>query len=414
MLARVDGTVALSSSLRAVPAEVTLARAKTMARGLGITRVTDITRLDRLGIPVFASIRPAARPGSLCVNAGKGLRPIEAEVGAYMEAIEYAFAEPGAAPNVEPVEATARDVLDGRTRPTAILDRCPKMGRTIRLDTRMTCVSAEEIRSGRRALLPAELVFLPFAPRGRSSLAFGSSSNGLASGNTVREATLHGLCELLERDIRSFQALRDTSVRIALDSIEGPAAELVRSVGEAGLELSVRTAPNVFGLPYFTAVLFDPQATSPHLVNAGFGCHPHRGVALVRAIAEAAQSRLSFIHGGRDDLLSRHRRVARWSFDKRRAHVRRVAAQEASGSIVPLEEVRDFAATAPSVERLEALVLRRLRAAGLRGVYRVTLTRPEHPLQVVRVVVPRMEVFTESLGRVGPRLAQAGHRAKRA
>ena len=39
---------------------------------------------------------PTAAPGSLCVNAGKGLRSIEAEVGAYMEAIEFALAEPGA------------------------------------------------------------------------------------------------------------------------------------------------------------------------------------------------------------------------------------------------------------------------------------------------------------------------------
>ena len=79
-----------------MPPEVTLARARERARALGVTRVTDITRLDRVGIPVYASIRPAAAVGSLCVNAGKGLLPIEAEVGAYMEAIEFALAEPGA------------------------------------------------------------------------------------------------------------------------------------------------------------------------------------------------------------------------------------------------------------------------------------------------------------------------------
>jgi len=89
-------TVRLSSSLRTTPPEVTLARARAVAPSLGITRVTDITRLDRVGVPVYASIRPTAAPGSLCVNAGKGLHPIEAEVGAYMEAIEFALAEPGA------------------------------------------------------------------------------------------------------------------------------------------------------------------------------------------------------------------------------------------------------------------------------------------------------------------------------
>jgi len=163
MLPAVTGTVALSSSLRAVPPEVTLARARAMSRALGITRVTDVTRLDRVGIPVYASIRPSARPGSLCVNAGKGLHPIEAQVGAYMEAIEYALAEPGVAAHLAIVKATARDVLDGQTRPTAVLDLCPRMGHEVRLDARMPSVEATEVRSGRRALVPAELVFLPYA-----------------------------------------------------------------------------------------------------------------------------------------------------------------------------------------------------------------------------------------------------------
>jgi ribosomal protein S12 methylthiotransferase accessory factor len=257
-------------------------------------------------------------------------------------------------------------------------------------------------------------VFLPYPPRKGRALPFGASSNGLASGNTVREATLHGLCELLERDIRSFQALRDTSSRIDLDSIEGPAAALVRAAREAGLELSVRSAGSVFGVPYFVAVLYDAEACSPHLVNAGFGCHPHRGVALVRAIAEAAQSRLSYIHGGRDDLYARHSRVARWSFAKRRAHVRRVAAREAAGPAIPLEAVPDLAARAPTLEACEALVLERLDAAGIHDVYRVVLSRARDELHVVRVVVPRLEVFTDSLARVGPRLAEAGRLAKRA
>src|SRR5579872_5458480 len=126
--------IVLSSSLRARPPAATLELARKRARELGITRVTDITRLDRVGIPVYASIRPAATEGSLCVNAGKGLHPIEAEVGAYMEAIEFALAEPGASPHVTTVRARTRDVLDGRRRPEAILDLCPKLGERIPLD----------------------------------------------------------------------------------------------------------------------------------------------------------------------------------------------------------------------------------------------------------------------------------------
>src|SRR5687768_14092846 len=104
--------IALDSSLRTVDPAETLAHAKARAQTLGISRVTDITRLDRIGIPVFTSVRPTAVEGSLCVNAGKGVRAIDAKVGAYMEAIEFAIAEPGHS-DISIVMATARDVLDG-------------------------------------------------------------------------------------------------------------------------------------------------------------------------------------------------------------------------------------------------------------------------------------------------------------
>ena len=395
--------VTLSSSLRSAAPETTLARARRRAASLGITRVTDITRLDRVGIPVYASIRPGAAEGSLCVNAGKGLHPIEAEVGAYMEAIEFALAEPGAS-HVRAVTATARDVLDGRRRPEAVLDLCPRLGAQIRLEAPMECVEAEEVTTTEKALVPAELVFLPYRPPARHRRRFGASSNGLASGNTLREATVHGLCELIERDVRSFQAVRDTSVPVDLDSVEGPPAALVQSIRAAGLELYVRTARNVFEMPYFTAVIHDPEACSPQLLNAGFGCHPHRSVAFVRAVAEAAQSRLSFIHGGRDDLLEHHERFRGWSGTRKRAFVARVVARASAGSSVPLAELDDHRDAVTSVEGCEGFLLETLAGLGFDRVYRVAFCSPEDELQVVRVIVPRLELFTHSVFRVGPRL----------
>jgi len=402
--------VLLSSSLRAVPPEATLARAREKARALGITR------LDRVGVPVYASVRPSAPYGSLCVNAGKGLHPIEAQVGAYMEAIEFALAEPGASPRVRVERATARDVLDGRRRPEAILDLCPKLGVQVRLDAPLDCVRADDVLSGERALVPAELVFLPYRPSARFRSLFGTSSNGLSSGNSVREATVHGVCELVERDVRAFEAVRDTSAPVDLATVDGPGRALVDTIRDAGLELYVRTARNPFGLPYFFAVIHDPDACAPHLLNGGFGCHPHRSVAFVRAVSEAAQSRLSFIHGGRDDLVDHHARFAGWTAARKRAFVEGVIARAAEGHAVPMDWAHDASAEATTVERCEALVLERLRALGFDRVYRVVFTEADEPLQVVRVIVPRIELFNESLARVGPRLrdhARAAAAARR-
>lgn len=382
---------------------MTLARARKCAAELGITRVTDITRLDRVGVPVYASIRPGAAPGSLCVNAGKGLRPIEAEVGAYMEAIEFALAEPGASP-VRVVKATARDVLDGQRRAEAILDLCPRLGAQIRLDAPMDCVEAEDVATGARVLVPAELVFIPYRPTPRFKGSFGTSTNGLASGNTVREATLHGLCELIERDVRSFQSVRDTSAPIDLRSVTGDGAALVRTIEEAGLAVHARAAKNEFGVAYVTATIHEPEACAPHLLNGGYGCHPHSSVAFVRAVAEAAQSRLSFIHGGRDDLADHHERFHGWSRARKEAFVKRVVAAAAQGEPLPFARVDDHAAATGTIEACEAFVLARLAAAGLRRVLRVVFTTAKDDLQVVRVIVPRLELFSESIVRLGPRL----------
>ena len=57
----------------------------------GITRVADVTALDRLGIPVCQAVRPASR--NLSVSQGKGATPEAARVSAAMEAIELWHAE---------------------------------------------------------------------------------------------------------------------------------------------------------------------------------------------------------------------------------------------------------------------------------------------------------------------------------
>lgn len=396
-------TIHLGSSLRSKPIEVTLANARRRGAELGVTRATDVTRLDRVGIPVYASIRPTAMAGSLCVNAGKGLRSPEAEAGAWMEAIEFALAEPGASP-VPIVRATARDVLDGRKRPEAILDLCPKLGVRVHLDAQMDCVEARDVATDAKALIPAELVFLPYAPRPRFRSIFGTSSNGLASGNTVREATVHALCELVERDVRSFEALHDTSRPVDLDTVDGPARALVDRVRDAGLELFVRTARNAFGLPYFFAIINDPDACAPHLLNGGYGCHPLRSISFVRAVSEAAQSRLAYIHGGRDDLVEVHDRYARWSRARKRAFVRGVTARAARGEPVGMKELDDHTGEVDTVERAERFLLDRLAACGMPLAYRVAFCAPEDEVQVVRVVVPRMEMFHQTLPRFGTRL----------
>src|SRR4051812_32950415 len=74
----------------ASPAE-TLARVRTLMAQMGITRLGNVTGLDRIGIPVAVAVRPNSR--SVSVSQGKGLDWEQAMASALMEACEGFHAE---------------------------------------------------------------------------------------------------------------------------------------------------------------------------------------------------------------------------------------------------------------------------------------------------------------------------------
>src|SRR5204862_3502506 len=69
----------------------TLERVRPHAAAMGITRLGNVTGLDRIGIPVAVAVRPNSR--SVSVSQGKGLDLEQAMASALMEAIEGFHAE---------------------------------------------------------------------------------------------------------------------------------------------------------------------------------------------------------------------------------------------------------------------------------------------------------------------------------
>jgi len=393
-----------SSSFRAERLEVTLARARSLVKDLGISRVTDITRLDCVGVPVFASIRPNAQPGSLCVNAGKGISVEEARVGAYMEAIEYAFAEYNRA-SLKVSTVPAGHIYEGRTRPESILDFCPTMNAEIDLEGPIASVEATDICSGEMFLVPAELVFLPFPAKLQGKRYFGSNSNGLASGNSILEATVHGLAELIERDICSFQAINDHSKLVSNRSLPSAIRSIQSNLTSVGMNLYVRHQANIFEVPYFMAVVAEKESRDPIYISVGYGCHPLKDIAVTRAVCEALQSRLSFIHGGRDDLLNRHKRFARFSTKTRMSYAEDLLIKVSrNGSTLQFSELPDRSRSVSDLNSAQAVLIDTLARNGLKRVLRVVYTPSDSPLHVVRILVPGLECFTETTARVGFRL----------
>ena len=284
---------------RVVAPEVTWARIRPELANYGITRVADVTGLDQLGVPVFQAVRPAAR--TLSVSQGKGVEPMAARVSAAMEAIELWHAEqiPVCGDLATPRECSLPypfDRLDLASHTAA------------HADLPMRWLPATGLLSGARTAVPLELVRLDhtYAPVWVPPL-FRATSNGLASGNTVAEATVHALAELCERDMLATLRLRDprTWLRLNMNTVPDPdVAAIGECLGRDGSMVEVVVVHDIARAS--GPGCFEARIRSPLLpvTFTGSGCHLDPTVALLRALTEAAQSRLAAIAGARDDLPS--------------------------------------------------------------------------------------------------------------
>ncbi len=74
--------------VRCVPPSTTVRRATSVLKQAGITRIADVTHLDRVGIPNFISVRPLDLDPGISYYNGKGTTRDDAHAGAIMEGIE--------------------------------------------------------------------------------------------------------------------------------------------------------------------------------------------------------------------------------------------------------------------------------------------------------------------------------------
>jgi ribosomal protein S12 methylthiotransferase accessory factor len=283
-------------------ADAFLEVAAAAARRCGVTRLADITGLDRIGLPVWQAVRPLGR--ALSVHQGKGASDNLARIGALCEAIESHCAElaPADGPLCRfaelPEEERAPDLSDylrRREAPAA--------------DEPLRWCRAETIR-GEQFWLPHDLVSLDFTEDRKS--AFDRSSAGLGLGPDKASAIAVALREQVERDAVGEWQRRPLAERmpesVELDTIPfawfGAWREKLASLG---IDLAVFAVASVAGLPVVICWMGGAEAFGPGYRSfSGSACHDDPGQALFKALAEAAQSRLTFIAGVRDDILPVH------------------------------------------------------------------------------------------------------------
>jgi ribosomal protein S12 methylthiotransferase accessory factor len=357
-----------------------LARVQPLLKCAGVTRLANITGLDRIGVPTVTAVRPAAL--TLCVAAGKGTTLEAATVSAAMEAIEVFHAEVA---QPDEIHCAYADLVEMES--VADPYELPLIRDAIfhpRLTESWTL--AADLLAGGQVAVPTQLVTLAL-PRA-TTRSFFRSSNGLASGAVGVEALLAALLEVVERDAvaccREAARVAGRSLpRVDLNSLQRwpLVADVLHLLADARVRPIVYDCTVDTNIPVYMARLWDERQPAMG-VYLGSGAHLDPEIAVLRALTEAAQSRAVYIAGARDDLSGR-------AYVQFRAHAadRLVAALESQPATI---EATSESAAADTFEADVQSICERLETIGVRHVAMVELTLPEfkHALSVVRVVVP--------------------------
>jgi YcaO-like protein with predicted kinase domain len=374
----------LEGTHRTLTPEQTIARMRPLLPAFDVTRIANLTGLDRIGIPVVMVCRPNAR--SSAVFHGKGLDLAAAKASGIMEAIETWHAEQIQMPLRLGSFAELRrscNVADVENLPATTVRR-------FHHDLPILWVEGDDLTGGGRMWVPYESVHMDATLRDMpGSGCFAASTNGLASGNHLLEATSHALCEVIERDAVTLWRLRRSPdqdrARLDLATVRDDACRAVlNQLAQGGLDTAVWDVTTEFGVPAFQCLIAEAGGEVGH-VGQGAGCHPSARIALLRGLTEAAQVRMTYVVGSRED-------IQRSDYDRATLEGR---ARSARILMRPVASMLDFKSIAsfefPDLRTEVDWIVERLRAGGIRQVVTIDLTRPEFGVPVVRVVVPGLE-----------------------
>ncbi len=246
-------------------------------------------RIDtgRLDIPVFISLcgEDATRLTGTKKQMGKGATAKQSEASALMELIErfsfFSFIHTFPFPvfrykELDDFAVSIEDLKKSVYDTTTPVELC----RSFLEDLPLRWVKARNLTLGREQWVPIDWFYTI------------NEYNGPASGNTLEEAILQGLCEVVERHVGSIVTYDGTlTPEIDSASIKDPAAiELLEKFRKNGIELFLRDFSLDTGVPTVAALAYDPitfPESSEIVFTAGTTSNPEK--SLCRALTEVAQ-----------------------------------------------------------------------------------------------------------------------------
>ncbi|MEM7112438.1 MAG: YcaO-like family protein [Chloroflexota bacterium] len=376
---------------RLISPKETLTRIQPHLQACGITRLAEISGLDvNMGIPTFSAIRPS---GLLLQTAnGKGLTADNAKVSALMEAIEFFHAEQ---PQANALRYTSYQELKETQQTVIHPDQLGNRAATYFSEKyRLAWTKGENLQTGDAVWLPASAAYFC------EPTLYHTTTNGLASGNHLLEATLHGLYELIERhvvstlDVNGRLQIQQQCQIIDPGTIAHPRLQqVIQAIMTNSNKLILLWIKNEFLVPTVAAFLLN---LNPHSAiatfNSGYGAHLDPLVAASRAITEAVQSRLTMIQGAREDIMTQP--------VFRQQYTQSSAAYQYFMALEPTAAWDEVASTGHSEWDLRNRVnlqtcynhlVATLKKIGHKTIFRVQLTQPRFNIPVVKVIIPSLK-----------------------
>jgi ribosomal protein S12 methylthiotransferase accessory factor len=410
--------IGVDGSPRTVSAQHTLGIATSICRRIGVTRLADITHMDKLNIPNYSAVLPGTED-YIWVYSGKGHTKLHAQVSALMESIERYSSLPS---------SSQRGLVQGS------YDRLSKEHNVLHPEEivepfnyqykdymTMDFLPGFDMVSEESILVPAALALFRYSPKPPAVNPFAFyHTNGLASGNVLEEAICHSLCEVVERDAVSLAQLRASSIPfhfiqsirnallsrgypvtpiptelfkddasifsdVDISDIEfEPLKMIVRKFEKAGIPLIIKDISSDIGIPTFNVSSVEWLTHDYGYLVEGHGSHPDSRIALLRAITEVSQTRAANIQGARDDL--RKIKYGQDNSDDKRACQFIDSKRKSKFSDIKSNLNEDI------LDDIKFL-LKCLSRVGLTKVIIVDLTIAEIGIPVVRAIVPGLETF---------------------
>ncbi len=335
------------------------------------------------------------------MNGGKGKNEIQAKTGALCESIErYCLMYHD---QVHTVSATFND-LPGAMHPNSCMlfsenqYKAREEANTtndkfyslvpvaFNLNQEIEWSAIYSLNDGKQRYLPTAFCYAQYPSENEKDLFSYPDSNGSAAGNTVYEAALQGLLELIERDavaIWWYNQIQAPSIN--QDSIPGVyLQDLLSYYNKIDREVIILELTHDLHIPVYASISY--SKSSKKQILFGFGAHVDAAIALERSMIEMNQLLPVLEHLGKNKLDP--------AFEQWLVHT-----SIEDQSYLKGDSTYNFKQTTGhpiSIEGALKYCVNQLSGNGLE-TYMLDLTQPDIGMPVVRMIVPGLRHFWKRL-----------------